>query len=163
LSRPTADPRHALALLSSGLTIAEVAKELGCSRDTVYRLVRESRAALDKYRAEREDVPNLEPTFPRGDYTPATTCNHDKQPIPIRSRWYCPICDRSGLDHLPFFQNARPLPKDPKPTPEKPTAKALTRRERRRLQFAQAEAARARRVERRLIQSMAARQERPGT
>lgn len=143
MSRPqTADPRHVLSLLVEGLTVAEVARELRCSRPHVYKLVRLARSARD--RIDRDDVPDLVPIFPVGDYTPSTPCNHDKRPIPVGSRWYCPVCDRSGLDHLPYFKDARPLPRDPKP--KTPAPRTPTRRESRRQRYAGREAATIRRI-----------------
>lgn len=89
-------------------------------------------------------VPRLHPFFPIDFFTPQSTCNHDRVPIPRGDRFCCMVCDRSGLDHLRALQRSQAT--DPRPErkpPAKPTdpkagmnrSKTLTRRERRRLQF----------------------------
>lgn len=156
MSRSIADPRHALALLSEGLTVAEVARELRCTRWTVGRLLKQARAERVAFDAENDEIPRLRPRFPRGPFTPQVRCECERTPIRLGSRDYCPVCHKSGLDYLRYFKGVQPLPKDPKQGPETQAPK-LTRKARRRLQYARSEAERARRVERRLVQSRAGR------
>lgn len=126
MTRPRAvSPEHALSLIWSGLTVAEIARELGCSRPTVYKAIRFARLM-----ELRRDVPrSLTPTFPAGPLTPRTRCNHDVRPIRPGSSLYCPICHRTGYDWHPAIKGAKPLPIDRKP-PAKPKPKP-TRKQRR--------------------------------
>lgn len=129
MARPkSVDPFEVRALMAAGLTIAETARNLGCSRQTVYNAVREARFAEIKLTPPRE----LHAKFPRGPLTPTSTCDCDRRPIAKGSRFCCVVCFRSGFDYLPSWQNVKPLPKDP-PTSRK-KKKGLTRKERRELQ-----------------------------
>lgn len=133
-------PEQALALFWDGLKVAEIARELRCSRPTVYKALRQARLM-----ELRRQVPrSLTPTFPPGDFTPTTRCSHDVEPIEPGSDIYCPLCHRSGWDWHPYFRDVKPLPKDPKPPPEK--SKTQTRREARRQRYAGREAATIRRI-----------------
>lgn len=125
MSRPrTISPQHALSLVWSGLTVAEVARELGCSRVAVYNALKAARllelGALPRH---------LVPTFPAGPLLPRSRCNHDVRPIKLGSSLYCPICHQTGWDWHPLFRGVKPLPKDRKPA-GKPAAKP-TRKQRR--------------------------------
>ncbi len=160
-------PHVALGLLNAGLTVSEAARELGVSRQTAYRMLAEARrsGALD-----RPPSPwGYLVIMPGGLYTPESKCNHDVEPIPPGRAEYCPLCHRTGFDHLRSFANVRPLPLDPKPkhgdglaggkmspkrravaerdwTALKLACGKLTRRDRRRLAHLSREAALARRV-----------------
>lgn len=158
MSRPrTIDPFRVRALIAEGLTPTEVARELGCSRPTVYAALREARELERDYRnVDPKDLPQLRPFFPPGDFTPTTKCDCDRRPIRAGELWYCVVCHKSGLDYLPHFKGVKPLPRDPDQGPETQGPK-LTRKQRRALQRRRSEAERARRIER--FSQMAARNE----
>lgn len=135
MSRPRyVDPDRVRALVSEGLTVAEVARELSCSRPTVYKALRLARESGPNFHIrDSSALPNLRPRFPRGDFTPSTVCDCDVRPIKPGTPDYCPVCHKSGLDGLKYFATAKPPPKDP-PTGKKKKAAKLTRKERRQLQ-----------------------------
>ena len=126
MTRPrTISPQLALSLVREGLTVAEVAREVGCSRWTVARALKAAR--LMELGAE---IPKkLVPTFPVGPLTPSTQCNHHLRPIRVGSSLYCPICHATGWDWHSSLKHVKPLPKDRKPA-AKPAAKP-TRKQRR--------------------------------
>jgi hypothetical protein len=68
------------------------------------------------------------PLFPR-DYRPDSTCTHG--PIPFRSKFYCVVCDRCGMDgHPALHRDPRYEPRpEPKPVPVEPPKE--TRKQRR--------------------------------
>lgn len=104
MPRPTLySPTQALALLSEGLTVKQVAEELGCHRSTVYALLVMARA--------------IERLSPR-DITPVNlgvfaVCNHQERPIMPGQPYYCVECQQAGNDWQPGMK-ASPLPKDRK-------------------------------------------------
>jgi len=48
LSKRRVDPQLALSLHSQGVSVAALAQKFGCSRPTVYTVLREAQAAVDK-------------------------------------------------------------------------------------------------------------------
>ena len=158
-------PAAALALLSKGLSVHQAARETGLSDSAAWRLLDEARASgwLKGPPPPWEFVLR----FPAGPLTPGSRCRCDVDPIPVGSRFVCAVCSRTGWDWHSHFRNVRPplevKPKVPRgqlvgvaaegrrgyeqPTAEREAVASavarMTRKERRRLEFAAREAARA--------------------
>jgi hypothetical protein len=98
-------PMTALSLKASGLTVAETAREMGCHRDTVYRLLAMARAAEASDLTEHDLTPMGAGVFYK--------CMHRERPMLPGEPFVCLECQQSGIDWLARMK-AVPLPRDRK-------------------------------------------------
>lgn len=171
----TVDVEKALALHLQGLSFAEIGRDLGCTAAGVRFAILRAREAEAVHPPHPRSLILVSPGggVP---FAPGLECTHGLFP-PGDAR-YCLACDRTGFDWHPRFKEARPLPPD-KPKPAAPprerwseaakagaevlaeASKSLSRKERRRLAFAEKEAARARTLLARLSGAEAPAEPRP--
>lgn len=133
-SRPSSGP----SVLPSG-DVGVVSDDLGHRRRSIIP------DPLTILIAAESGKPILVPIFPLAAFGPETPCPH-KGPIPDGSPHYCPSCHDTGLRDHPLLQLSEadiPLPDkvaaDAVPAkvirPDPPASDALTRRQRRALEF----------------------------
>lgn len=99
--------------ITRGRSTAKVAAAHKVAVRTVQAAVRDVRRQLDGCKQYREELvpPRLFVFFGCRPLTPRSTCNHGRVEIPRGDHQCCGICDRSGLDHLPYFH------REPEPDP----------------------------------------------
>jgi hypothetical protein len=125
-----------LELRRQGLSVTEIARLAGVSRQTLYtwyeevRAVEQAEAARKREAAAHKEAPKLRPLFPVGPFTPTSTCPHHG-PIKKGSVLICMVCHQSGMDRHPALHLDRAAMPKPEPRPPAPQQPKKTRRERR--------------------------------